>query len=574
MENTPVRQYIGARYVPIFAEPAEWDNVRTYEPLTIVLHEGNSYTSRQYVPSGIDINNIEYWASTGNYNAQIEAYRQETQRAMSLAQTNKNDITDIDTILNTLNVNSTESATIARKKNETVILDIESYKDDTDIDYTNAWNKALNYAKTNKKVIIINNSISGTFELNDIQDITITGYGEFNSPLIINDTTATDQNESKITIQNMRFNVKNNHCIILKRCKGVKITKCTMKCDKNYSCIYSNETPQIGQQISRCIISENNLNGGTAIEIAPPNTDIETIGYIRWLGADLQIQNNQCVNLIRNIHLGLCDGGIITNNTLFLSLGDSDKKENIYLDVMSFSVISNNNCFEAGTNGIHITYNNVATINGNNIIWPGQYKVSSGILMEKGTANIPTSKLSYNNITNNTILKVSGHGIESKDKNFNNYSGNAIHDTGNFEHWKGETHETQPAYNIKDDGQIVGLIGNISGNSYGANTPNNTQGLELSLDNPNTPRFTPNIYTLYANTISDIDNITYSNKINLMIVNNIPTITKDQILKNIKNTPIILIFAIYGQNSTIADKKISQNTAQAALIYANNIYWL
>lgn len=70
-------QYIGARYVPIFADPAEWNNTRAYEPLTIVMHEGNSYTSRQYVPKGIDINNDDFWALTGNYNAQVEQYRRE-----------------------------------------------------------------------------------------------------------------------------------------------------------------------------------------------------------------------------------------------------------------------------------------------------------------------------------------------------------------------------------------------------------------------------------------------------------------------------------------------------------------
>lgn len=70
-------QYIGARYVPLFAEPVEWNAERTYEPLTIVLHEGNSYTSRQFVPHGIDIDNSTFWALTGNYNAQVEQYRQE-----------------------------------------------------------------------------------------------------------------------------------------------------------------------------------------------------------------------------------------------------------------------------------------------------------------------------------------------------------------------------------------------------------------------------------------------------------------------------------------------------------------
>lgn len=71
------RQYVGARYVPVFADPLEWSSTRGYEALTVVLHEGNSYTSRQSVPVGIDINNTAYWAETGNYSAQVEAYRQE-----------------------------------------------------------------------------------------------------------------------------------------------------------------------------------------------------------------------------------------------------------------------------------------------------------------------------------------------------------------------------------------------------------------------------------------------------------------------------------------------------------------
>lgn len=73
-----VTQYIGARYVPIFADPAEWSNTKQYEPLTIVLHQGNSFTSKQFVPTGVDINDTDYWAETGSYNAQVEQYREET----------------------------------------------------------------------------------------------------------------------------------------------------------------------------------------------------------------------------------------------------------------------------------------------------------------------------------------------------------------------------------------------------------------------------------------------------------------------------------------------------------------
>lgn len=75
-----VTQYVGARYVPLFADPLEWDKTKAYEPLTIVYHTGNSYTSRQFVPVGIEITNTAYWALTGNYNAQIEQYRAEVQR--------------------------------------------------------------------------------------------------------------------------------------------------------------------------------------------------------------------------------------------------------------------------------------------------------------------------------------------------------------------------------------------------------------------------------------------------------------------------------------------------------------
>ena len=96
INTTRHTQYIGARYVPIFGRKGEtsieWDNSAPYEPLTIVLHQGNSYTSRQYVPTGIDILNEDFWANTGNYNAQIEQYRAEVAAYNNRIQTNTNNI--------------------------------------------------------------------------------------------------------------------------------------------------------------------------------------------------------------------------------------------------------------------------------------------------------------------------------------------------------------------------------------------------------------------------------------------------------------------------------------------------
>lgn len=73
---TGYNTYVGARYVPIFDK--EWDKTKEYEPLIIVSNNGNSYTSKTYVPAGVEITNETYWALTGNYNAQVEYYRQET----------------------------------------------------------------------------------------------------------------------------------------------------------------------------------------------------------------------------------------------------------------------------------------------------------------------------------------------------------------------------------------------------------------------------------------------------------------------------------------------------------------
>lgn len=73
--------------MPLFADPIDWDRTKTYEPLTIVYHQGNSYTSRQSVPAGVDITDTTYWALTGNYNAQIEQYRKETASKLSTVTT-------------------------------------------------------------------------------------------------------------------------------------------------------------------------------------------------------------------------------------------------------------------------------------------------------------------------------------------------------------------------------------------------------------------------------------------------------------------------------------------------------
>lgn len=72
------RQYVGARYVPKVM--GVWNKALQYEALSIVTYQGNSFTSKIPVPPNIDISNETYWVNTGNYNAQVEAYRTETKQ--------------------------------------------------------------------------------------------------------------------------------------------------------------------------------------------------------------------------------------------------------------------------------------------------------------------------------------------------------------------------------------------------------------------------------------------------------------------------------------------------------------
>lgn len=96
-----VRQYVGARYVPKFADPVAWQSGTSYEALTIVTYNNASYTSKIPVPAtvGNPADNDSYWALTGNYNAQVENYRQTTLAVQENLNDEVNNREDADTAL-------------------------------------------------------------------------------------------------------------------------------------------------------------------------------------------------------------------------------------------------------------------------------------------------------------------------------------------------------------------------------------------------------------------------------------------------------------------------------------------
>lgn len=118
--------YIGMRYVPEFADPVEWDaTMQTeYEYLKIVTYQGNSYTSRTWVPKNIPITNTDYWILTGNYNAQVEAYRQEVLAIDGRITAVKNEYDELEPMVrnNSISINTLDLYTQTRLSDKNIAI--------------------------------------------------------------------------------------------------------------------------------------------------------------------------------------------------------------------------------------------------------------------------------------------------------------------------------------------------------------------------------------------------------------------------------------------------------------------
>ena len=77
-----IRQSIGPRIVPMFADPPEWSADKVYSPLTLVIHNGATYMSRRCVPANTALPDTdpfynESWVMVYDMNAQVAQYREE-----------------------------------------------------------------------------------------------------------------------------------------------------------------------------------------------------------------------------------------------------------------------------------------------------------------------------------------------------------------------------------------------------------------------------------------------------------------------------------------------------------------
>ena len=77
-----IRQSIGPRIIPMFADPPEWSADKVYSPLTLVIHNGATFMSRRCVPANTALPTAdpfynESWVMVYDMNAQVAQYREE-----------------------------------------------------------------------------------------------------------------------------------------------------------------------------------------------------------------------------------------------------------------------------------------------------------------------------------------------------------------------------------------------------------------------------------------------------------------------------------------------------------------
>lgn len=113
-----VRQYIGARYVPLYA--GDWDATKNYEPLTIVTDaNGNSFTSLKDVPAGTALTDRNYWIQTSSFSGAVDVLRRDVNTLQDDVSALQTDVSGLQTNVSGI---ETDVAAIKRHYNKKILL--------------------------------------------------------------------------------------------------------------------------------------------------------------------------------------------------------------------------------------------------------------------------------------------------------------------------------------------------------------------------------------------------------------------------------------------------------------------
>jgi parallel beta-helix repeat protein len=288
-----------------------------------------------------------------------------------------------------------------------------------------------------------------------------------------------------ITVRGLRFNrgrtVANANAIELQEVSGVFIESVTfIGVDK---CVYVRPFASV-QHVKRCVItgcrtriSDSSLFTASEINNLPsvyftqgnPNyfyyaDNTAPAAPAQYQTGDVTIANNNPVNAnIAHIYALGQDGTVINGNTFFFPGGfyrSQVKTNNIYMKKASWIVITGNEVFEAGAQGIYLLESSNLNITGNVIAWPGQRDAVNGHGIQIGPETSDPVHSSV--IASNNIRIPTGHGVLlDASCNFVAITGNVTTTPGANNFYYGDG--TQP--------QGATAVPAISGTRYGVNVP-------------------------------------------------------------------------------------------------------
>lgn len=409
---------------------AEWISVRTTE-----AEKGNKIVTNQQKDLTSLVN--DFIADfTNRYNTQVAG------------NTNLNEVIDARTSLldgsfDTLNsrLNNIEKTRKRKNIKEIDFLDYGFIPNDSGAE---AHNNAL-FAKLmlEEGSLSLNVSAGNRFWIGNVTvsrgEFNLYGGGTITGNLICDE----GYSKNHIFISDITFKFdsmsENNNPIVLSEVTRSAIKNCYfLNCNK----AISYKSIDHAQHVSRISIDNNYMrNVNYALYGVRPESFEQLL-----IAADIHFTNNVVENcFVEHLHVEGWDGGIISNNTLFFpssSIKSKDKQNNIYIKWLEWTIISNNNIFEAGKDGIHLERAEHVTISGNNIAWPGQNQPGSGIkiinyskaggIVVKGT------------ITGNMIDQPSESGIYIDDNTgYVTVSSNDVYEAGSTKYYYGEDEVVQ-----------------------------------------------------------------------------------------------------------------------------------
>lgn len=391
-------QYVGARYVPKIADPVEWQPNASYEPLTIVTRNGNSYTSRVFVPAGNDpFTSPDFWAATGNYNAQVEQYRQDVS---GIAQSQKS-------MEAAIGVHTDEIEELKKSKSISVTPEQFGAVGDGVANDTAAVQAAFDVGGS--VTLYRTYKVDGVYLRKD--STTVSGGGTILGNIFMGGSAenVTVDNETGTIVRLEIVNITMGGAIYLRRCRNFRISGVTFLAREGYA-IYRDTTVTIPEHRLGYGKIENCRSAATGF-IQLPLVD----GDAEFPINDLTISENQCNPLTSSfLTASRIDGAKIVNNYIqyrtYVDWTGGTMGTAITIDGWSdWLTISGNTIFGHGRSAIILALAKHFNISNNTIGWGGHSVISDAIVIRDG--GLRDNPDQWGEIVNNIISKQSGNGV-------------------------------------------------------------------------------------------------------------------------------------------------------------------